>query len=155
MDALPIMDSNWIRLKVIVSCRACSENPGTISDTQSGAVKNRIALVRQKNPLTARKNPQASRRKLFSSSVASSGTSTCVSEKLATKNMSCGKAPDAKNASVSMPTPRRVMMYHGIRMASRALQIASAASVRLSLIKWKLPGPMDCRPDVIPDFENV
>jgi hypothetical protein len=66
--------------------------------------------------------------------------------------MSCGKAPDAKNASVSIPTPRRVMIYHGIRTASTELQIARAASVRLSLIKWKLLGPKNCRPDLIFDF---
>ena len=120
----------------MVSRLASTENPGTISDTQYGAVRNRIAPVRQKNPLTARKNPQESRRKFFSSSVASSGTRTCVSERLATKKISCGKAPEAKNASVSIPTPRRVTMYHGIRTASSALQIASPASVRLSLIKW-------------------
>src|SRR2546423_9046943 len=55
-------------------------------------------------------------------------------EKLATRKASCESAPEAKNASVWMPTPMRVTTYHGIRFASTALHIASAASVRLNRI---------------------
>src|SRR6185503_10828276 len=126
-----------MRLKVIARCCASREKPGTMSKTQTGAVTNRTAPIRQKEPLTPRNNVHASRRKFAPLSVASSGTSVCVSEKLATRKINCGKAPEAKNASVSMPTPRRVTTYHGIRTASTALQIASPASVRLSLIKWR------------------
>src|SRR5258708_32337874 len=87
-----------------------------------------------KKPVTLRKNPQASRRKVSSSSVASSGTSTWVREKLATRKINCGNAPEAKKASVWKPTPRRVTTYQGISTARMALQIASPARMRLNLI---------------------
>ena len=89
-------------------------------------------------PTMPRKRVHASRRKFLPLSVASNGTRVWVSEKLATRKISCGKAPEAKKASVCMPTPSRVTTYHGIRTARTALQIASPASVRLSLIKWRL-----------------
>src|SRR6266571_194595 len=136
-EALPIIDKSWIRLSAIASCRASAENPGTIKGTQYPAVTKRINATIVKRPVTPRKNPQASRRNVLSSSVLKIGTKTCVSETLTTRKINCGNAPDAKNASVSIPTPRRVTTYQGIRMASTALQIASPASVRLSLIKLK------------------
>ena len=76
----------------------------------------------------------------FSSSVASRGTSTCVSENWPPRKISCGSAPEAKKASVSIPTPSRVTTYHGINTASTALQIASPASMKLSLINRSVPG---------------
>src|SRR4051812_29635330 len=127
-----------MRLSVIASRCASREKPGTISETHTGALTKRTNAITQKTPLTPRKRVHASRRKLCSLSVASKGTSVCVREKLATRKISWGNAPEAKNASVWMPTPRRVTTYHGIRTASTALQIASTASVRLSLIKWRL-----------------
>src|SRR5438132_5981232 len=72
---------------------------------------------------------------------------TCVRKKLATRKISCERAPEAKNASVSTPTPRRVTTYHGISIASTALQSASAPSVRLNLIN------LENRPVKDPAFE--
>src|SRR6185369_12118205 len=127
-----------MRLSVTARSRACSEKPGTISETQKLAVTNRMAAATVKIPEMPRNSDHASRRKLSSLSVARSGTSTCVREKLATRKMSWGRAPEAKKASVAMPTPSRVTIYHGIRTASTALQIARPASVRLSLINWRI-----------------
>src|SRR6185369_11664597 len=124
-----------MRLSVVANCIASIEKPGTISETQYGAVTNKIAAMTEKMTVIPRNNAQASRRKSSPLSVASSGTKTWVSEKLATMKISCGKAPDTKKASVAMPMPSRVTMYHGIRIASTALQMASAASVRPNLNK--------------------
>src|SRR3989442_15406311 len=111
-----------MRLNVIANCSASLEKPGTISETQKAAVTNKMADITQKMALTPRNNDHASRRKWSSLSVARSGTNTCVSEKLATRKISWGSAPEAKNASVAMPTPSRVTIYHGIRTATTALQ---------------------------------
>ena len=78
-------------------------------------------------PTMPRKRVHASRRKFVPLSVASNGTRVWVSEKLATRKISCGKAPEAKKASVCMPTPSRVTTYHGIRTASAASTVLSDA----------------------------
>ena len=94
-----------------------------------------MVAINENRPVIPRKRVQASWRKSSSFSVARMGTNTCVKDELATRKISCGNAPEAKNASVSIPTPSRVTRYHGIRTASAALQRANAASIRLSLIK--------------------
>src|SRR5437762_10973235 len=129
-----------MRVSVTVNCIARGGKPGTSSATHNPVVANRISASNAKKPLTERKTVHESRWKVLASSVASSGTSTWVREKLVTTKMSWGSAPDAKNASVSRPIPSWVTTYHGIRMASTALQIANPARMRLNLIKRNILG---------------
>ena len=81
------------------------ENPGTSHGTQNPAEMKSTTANAVKIALMPRKNPQALRAKVISSSVASKGTSTCVNELLTTMRINCGTAMPANKASVWIPTP--------------------------------------------------
>src|SRR5947209_9508757 len=134
MAAFKTMLTNWIFVKLTVRLLPAAEKPGTSRGTHAPLDAYRITPIRLNNAAISEKNDHASALKCSASLVVSSGTNTGSSVAVRTMKTNCGSALEAKKASVSALIPILVTTYHVIKNASAALQVASAASLRLSLI---------------------